>query len=149
MIEYSANFINDPGCLDSGSYLLLKSRVMKCWLVVILLLKCTSLLCLPPSTQFSLSSGQALIKLVHSPLPSGSQMLYSSYHCIRLRLSPNYALSISVILCALSARPSSLILASDGLVRKLAKIAIIRTMVRRPVHSIRSTGRVRVPPPPL
>ena len=41
-----------------------------------------------------------------------------------------------IILCVLSASPSSL-LASDGLVRELA---IIWTMVRRPVHSIRSTG---------
>ena len=116
-----------------------KLRVMKRQLDVIFLLKCTSLLCPLPSTQFSLSSGQALIKVVHSPLPSGSQMLYSSYHRIRLRLSPNYALSISVILCALSASSSSL-LASDGLVRELVKTAIIRIMVRRPVHSIRSTA---------
>ena len=119
--------------IDVFWYQLLKSRVMKCQLVI-LLLKCTSFCSQAlnsPCHQARLSSSL--------PLSSGSQMLYSSYNCIRLRL---YTLSISVILCSLSTSSFSL-LASDGLVGELVKkkkIAIIRTMILRPVHSVRSIG---------
>ena len=107
-------------------------------LLVILLLKCTSFCSQAlnsPCHQARLSSS-----LSTHPSPLGLKCSTPAITVSGLiRLSPNYALSISVILCALSASPSSL-LAVDGLVHELVKIAVIWTMVRRSVLSIWSTG---------